>query len=203
MSQLVPAPSESSLPVIRVSDLRQWSYCPRVPYFSLVCPVPKMQSYKMRLGQEKEERLARLLKRRTLSTFGLAGGEIERNVELYSARLALSGKLDLLIRRGVERYPVEVKFAQGQPQLHHRVQLCGYAMLLEDQFNVRVSHGFVICLPDELITTVPIDLPLRAAVNSTLRALRTMIMDESCPPAHPFAAACIDCEYRNFCGDTV
>jgi len=200
---LRPQPAEPATTVVRISDLRQWSYCPRVAYFSLVCPVPKVETYKMRLGREKEERLAHLLRRRTLGSFGLEGGEIEHNVELYSSRLGLSGKLDVLIRRGAERFPVEVKFTSGTPQINHRLQLGGYAMLLEDEFGVPVSQGFILRLPDDAITTVSIDVSLRDMVASVATAIRETIVHERCPPAHPLSACCVDCEYRNFCGDTV
>jgi CRISPR-associated exonuclease Cas4 len=114
-----------------------------------------------------------------------------------------SGKLDLLIRRGAERFPVEVKFTSGPPRINHRVQLGGYAMLLEDEFGVPVTRGFIVCLPDDAITPVLIDGPLRDTVTSVVTAIREMIIHERCPPAYPLSACCQDCEYRNFCGDTV
>lgn len=189
--------------VVRVSDLRQWTYCPRVVWFSQVCPVPKRESYKMKLGREKEQRLVRLLRRRTLSDFGLAGGTVERNVELFSPELGLTGKLDVLIRRHRDLLPVEVKFTQGAPEQHHRIQLAGYALLLEQRSGQPVSQGFVLCLPDERITPVPIDARLRDSVTRAVKAIREMAKDECFPVPTPDVSCCVDCEYRNFCGDTV
>lgn len=204
MRTLAERPLEDSTGgIVRVSDLRQWTYCPRVVYFSQVCPLPKHESYKMKLGREKEDRLARLMRRRTLSDFGLVGGTIERNVELFSPALGLSGKLDLLIRRHRELFPVEVKFTRGVPEWHHRIQLAGYALLLEHRSGVTVSRGFVICLPDEAITSVPIDAPLRESVATAVSAMREMIRRERFPDPTPDVGCCVDCEYRNFCGDTV
>jgi CRISPR-associated exonuclease Cas4 len=190
-------------PVLRVSDLRQWTYCPRVAFFTLVCPVPKVSSFKMVVGLQKEQRLARLQRRRTLRAFGLSGGTVEADVSLYSPRLGLAGRLDLLIRRGPQRFPVEVKFTHGPSRLNHHLQLTGYALLLEDLFGLPVPCGYVVRLPDDEAERIEIDNPLREAAAALVAALRDMIRTERFPPASPLLARCVDCEYRNFCGDVL
>jgi CRISPR-associated exonuclease Cas4 len=199
------APAERPRGVLRVSDLRQWTYCPRVAWWTHVCPVGKVESFKMRQGLLKERRLQRLQKRRTLRSFGFKGsaGSIECNVSLYSPRLQLSGRLDLLLRWGAGVYPVEIKFTRGPAQLNHRLQLAGYALLIEDQFGIPVPHGYVVRLPDDTVDRVSIDGPLRDLTLMTMDALRAMIRDERMPPASPVLARCVDCEYRLFCGDIV
>lgn len=190
-------------PVLRVSDLRQWAYCPRIAWWTLVCPVPKVESFKMQTGRLKEHRLQQLQSRRTLRRFGLRQGTVESNIDLFSPRLGLVGRLDLMVRTGACRYPVEVKFTQGPTRLNHCLQLAGYALLLEDLFGVPVSHGYLARLPDDVIDRIDLDDPLRALAVGTLHALRGMIRDERIPPPSPILARCIDCEYRLFCGDVL
>lgn len=197
--QIAPEPR----PVVRVSDLRQWTYCPRVAFFTLVCPVPKVASFKMAVGLQKEQRLARLQRRRTLRAFGLDAGTVEADVSLWSPRLGLAGRLDLLIRRGPQRFPVEVKFTHGPSRLNHHVQLTGYALMLEDLFGLPVPCGYVVRLPDDQVERIEIDTRLREATHSLLAALRQMITEERFPPASPILARCLDCEYHNFCGDVL
>lgn len=194
-------PTITPHPPLRVSDLRQWVYCPRVAWFTLVCPVPKRESYKMQLGRQKEQHLARLLRRRTLRAFGLEAGDMETGVQLYSPQLGLSGKLDVMIRQGRYRYPVEVKFTRGEARLNHRIQLAGYALLLESELGIVVPHGYVLRLPDDKVERIELTERLRETVISLLRAIRDMIYHERTPPASPVTACCVDCEYRNFCGD--
>lgn len=188
-------------PVVRISDLRQWVYCPRVVWWTQVCPVGKYVSYKMQQGLLKERRLQRLQKRRTLHAFGLLEGRAECNVELYSPTLGLAGRLDLLIKTGPLRIPVEIKFTRGPAQMNHRVQLAGYALLLENLYGVSVPHGYVMRLPDNTVEKILIDLELRELTSRTILALRATIRDEIMPPANPLMAKCSDCEYRIFCGD--
>jgi CRISPR-associated exonuclease Cas4 len=198
-------PLEKPRQVLRVSDLRQWMYCPRVAWWTHVCPVGKLESFKMKQGLLKERRLQRLQKRRTLCRFGFRGddGAIDCNVPLFSPRLQLTGRLDLLLRWGTARFPVEIKFTQGPARLNHRLQLAGYAMLLEDEYGIPVSHGYVVRLPDDTVDRIEIDAPLRDLTLKTMDALRSMIHAERMPPASPIPARCIDCEYRLFCGDIV
>jgi CRISPR-associated exonuclease Cas4 len=195
------APSERPTPVLRVSDLRQWTYCPRVVWWTHVCPVGKVESFKMRMGLLKERRLQRLQKRRTLRAFGLKQGQVEHNVSLFSEALGLSGRLDMLIRWGAVRYPVEIKFTHGPARLNHRLQLAGYALLLEAAYGVPVTHGYVVRLPDDTVDHVAIDAPLRDLTWKTIAALRRTIDHEQLPPANPLLARCTDCEYLRYCGD--
>ncbi|MCC7422669.1 MAG: CRISPR-associated protein Cas4 [Planctomycetaceae bacterium] len=192
-----PAPQ----PVIRVSDLRQWVYCPRVAWFTLMCPVGKVESYKMRMGRMKEDRLARLQKRRSLHAFRLHEGTVHDNVRLHSERLGLTGMLDRLIWQEGRAYPVEVKFTSGPARLNHRVQLAGYAMLLREVYRVDVPHGYIVRLPDETVDRIDLDAPLMETTNRLLESLREMISAERAPPPSPIQGRCSDCEYRNFCGD--
>jgi len=203
MTAILPLtkPHEISTPTVRVSDLRQWTYCPRVTWWTHVCPVGKIESFKMKQGLAKERRLQKLQKRRSLRAFGLKQGTVECNVSLYSESLGLSGKLDMLIRWGITRFPVEIKFTRGPARLNHRLQLAGYALLLEDHFGAPVSHGYVVRLPDDTVDKVLIDAPLRDLTWKTMQALRTTIHHEQMPPASPLLAKCTDCEYLCFCGD--
>lgn len=193
------------VPHLRVSDLRQWTYCPRVAWWTYVCPVPKRASLKMRCGLAKERRLQQLQKRRSCRDFGFPPGtaSLQANVPLMSTNLHLSGRLDLLLVRGNQRFPVEVKFSHGPARLNHRLQLAGYALLLEDLFGIPVPHGYIVRLPDETIDRVPIDQPLRDLALQTMQALRHMLLSEQMPPASPILARCADCEYRRFCGDVL
>ncbi|HUP80519.1 MAG TPA: CRISPR-associated protein Cas4 [Pirellula sp.] len=202
MTSLLQLPLILKPPVlVRVSDLRQWTYCPRVIWWTQVCPVGRYVSFKMKKGQEKELRLQRLQKRRTLKSFGMKLGEVQTNVVLISERLGLTGKLDMMVVQGIQRLPAEIKFTQGHARLNHRLQLAGYAMLIEEVFGTSVPVGFVIRLPDDEVDTIEIDDSLRKLATQTIEAIRSTISRECIPAAVPVLGRCVDCEFRNFCHD--
>lgn len=195
------APTDLQSPIVRVSDLRQWTYCPRVVWWTHVCPVGKVESFKMKLGLCKEQRLQRLQKRRTLKSFGLRQGQVQANVSLHSAQLGLCGKVDMLIHQGLSRYPVEIKFTQGAARLNHKLQLAGYAILLESIYGSPVPYGYVVCLPEDTVDRIEIDPDLRNLAWQTIQAIRRTLHLERIPPPVAQQARCVDCEYFHFCGD--
>lgn len=197
----ITRPRPVSTPVVRISDMRQWTYCPRVVWWTHVCPVGKVESFKMKLGVAKERRLQRLQRRRTLRAFGLREGQIESNVSLFSPDLGLSGKLDLLIHQPGRYFPVEVKFTQGPARLNHQLQLAGYALILESIFGLPVPHGYIVRLPEDSADRISLDASLRDLAWRTIEAIRQTISREHIPPPAPSPARCRDCEYRRFCGD--
>lgn len=186
---------------VRISDVRQYVYCPRVIWWTFVCPVRKRETFKMQLGQRKEQRLQKLQQRRTLRAFGLAQGDVECNVDLHSSDLALSGRLDMLLNTGTTRYPVEIKYTHGSSQQNHRMQLAGYAIIVEAIYGTPVPCGFLVRLPDDTAEAVPITDELRQAFYHEVASLRRILDSQLIPPPNIHPRKCTDCEYRNHCGD--
>jgi CRISPR-associated protein Cas4 len=120
---------------LRVSDIKQYFYCPRIIFFKYVCPVPVKITRKMEYGKEAHIELDRLEKRRTFKRYNLAEGRRFFHTQLYSPRLGLEGRLDMYIEAAGENFPVEFKNTTGGLSLNHKYQLVAYAMLLEDFFN--------------------------------------------------------------------
>ena len=53
-------------------------------------------------------------------------------------------------------FPVDFKASEASVRENHVVQLCGYALLLEEKFRRTVDRGFIFLSPIEEI--VPIDI---------------------------------------------
>lgn len=191
----------SDLLPLRVTDLKQYAYCPRIVFYQYVLPVEKVSTYKMEAGKAQEARLDALEKRRKLVRYGLSEGSRRFHVWLSSKRLGLSGKLDLLIETPSGRYPVDFKFTSGGVRANHRAQLGAYALLIEDTIGGRVERGFIYLIPRQDAEEVTITAALRQEVTETLEIIRTMIRNELLPPPTPHRARCAECEYRNYCGD--
>src|SRR5437016_2602247 len=125
-------PPMADLFPLRVNDLKQFEYCPRIVFYNTVMPVERKSTIKMERGKEIELKLDALEARRTLRRYRLAEGERQYHVWLSSDRLGLSGKLDLLIVTPDACYPVDFKHTRDRPRRNHVLQLGGYAVLVED-----------------------------------------------------------------------
>lgn len=139
MIDLEQLSAESSLTPLRVNDLKQFEYCPRIVFYNTVMPVERKITIKMERGKKEELRLDALETRRTLKRYELGSGERRFHVGLESARLGLSGKLDLLIVSPKGLFPVDFKYTRNRPHCNHVVQLTGYALLVEEDFQTQVE----------------------------------------------------------------
>ena len=81
---------------LRVSDLKQYIYCPRIIYYYYVLPIPR-RVRKMEYGKLEHVEISRLEKRRRLKAYGLLEGDRKFQVHLQSSRLGLHGLLDMII----------------------------------------------------------------------------------------------------------
>lgn len=192
--------SAAALP-LRVNDLKQHAYCPRIVFYQYAMPVAKKATFKMERGKSIEPRIEDLERRRKLRKYGLDRGERHFQVWLNSARLGLSGRLDLLIKTPDALYPVDFKDTVEPVRYNHHVQLCAYALLIEDTFPVTVSAGFVYRVPRHDVSAIAMTENLRRDTIDCIREMRAMIRSERMPPPTNLRARCTDCEYRNYCGD--
>jgi len=113
----------------------------------------------------------------------------------------LSGKLDLLIEAEGACFPVDFKYTTGRPHHNLRLQLAGYALLVEENLRKPVPAGFIFLTINDAVVRFAMTSDLLAEARSALRNLQSMITNEAFPDATPVRARCTDCEYRNFCGD--
>lgn len=186
---------------LRVTDIKQYVYCPRIIYFTYVCPVDKKTTRKMEYGKEAHMELDQLEKRRKFKRYNLSDAERKFHAHLFSERLGLEGKLDMHLLADGEIFPVEFKHTLKGPSLNHKYQLVAYAMLLEDAYNKPVRYGFLQVYPEGEVTPVEITPNARKFVKEMLQKIRAMVREQIFPPATQRKARCIDCEYRNFCND--
>lgn len=186
---------------MRISDLKQFVYCPRVVFYNYVMPVEKVTTFKMEHGKIAEDKIERLEHRRKLKKYGLSEGKREFHKHLYSKNLELSGAIDLLIKTADSYYPIDFKYTTSQPHKNHLYQLLGYALILEDIYKYKISRGFVYIIPKEDAVFFDLTDDLKSKAKILLSEMRDMIASQQMPSPASSKNKCTDCEYRNFCGD--
>lgn len=187
---------------LRVTDLKQFAYCPRVVYYTHCLPLLRPITYKMEASMQQHEKAAEDEARRSLRAYGLSQGERRFDVALSSERLGLSGRMDMVIvLDSVEAIPVDYKLSRhGEARQYHQ-QLAAYAELIEDNWQLPVQRGFIYLLPERRAEAVKLSGRLRSNVRSQVTAIRHMISQQVMPAATTVRARCVDCEFRRFCND--
>lgn len=135
-------------PMVSVSDVVQYFYCPRKIYYLKVLGVPFKVKRKMEVGREEDEKEeSRLGERKTV--YGIDRGEVEQvlhNLYLEDSRVGLAGQVDTVLRlRSGEHIPVDSKYTEEVAvHRHYRKQLVAYSVLLESAFGTAVSRGILL-----------------------------------------------------------
>lgn len=187
---------------LRVSDLKQYIYCPRILYYYYTLPVPRRVTRKMQYGGLEHVEIHRLEKRRSLKAYGILEGERTFQVFLESERLGLHGVLDMMITTSTgDVYPVDFKHSLSKKGLHQKYQLAAYTMLLEEKYSKPVRFGFLYLIPAKTAIPVEITPGMRDHVKKTLSAIRTIAKSERMPGYVRSKQRCTDCEFHNFCAD--
>ena len=186
---------------LSVTDLRQVNYCKRVVFYIHRMAGAGRETFKMSEGRLAQEELEKLELRRTLRRYGLAEARRRFGLWLRSERLKLSGKLDLLLEGQDDAAVVEFKLISGDPQKGHWMQLCGYALLVEDVLGLKVSQGFLYRIPDEKVFVKEFDADSKREVLATLQYIREVIASGMLPEPTKWRKRCEHCEYINYCAD--
>ncbi|MFW6237789.1 MAG: CRISPR-associated protein Cas4 [Halanaerobiales bacterium] len=186
---------------LNVTDIKQYMYCRRIIYFTYCQPVKKKNTYKMKFGKEQHDIVDRLEKRRTLKRYGLDKGEKIFRYKVYSHKLGLSGRLDMLVKTDREYIPIEMKYSRNSPGLNHKYQLAAYMLLLEETEKKGIRKGLIHTIPDKRTYVYKNDDSLREKVVEIIDKIRDMISQERFPGGPRGWKKCKDCEYKKFCGD--
>ena len=188
---------------LEVTDLKQYAWCPRIPFYRYCLPRIRPVTYAMREGilshQEESERE----ERRSLRAYGLTHGERRFDLALSSQRLGLIGRLDLAIRLENEAVVVDYKLTRDPVGSHYRLQLAAYALLLEEAWSLPVTRAFIYQIPLRHADEVRLTPQLRRQVSATAAAIRRNVAAEQMPPPCARRSRCVTCEFRRFCNDAL
>ena len=195
--------------LLEVTDLKQYTYCPRIPFYRYCLPRIRPVTYGMREGiQQHQEEPARE-ERRSLRAYGLTDGERVFDVPLRSEALGLVGRLDMAIRCAetttlpAEAIVVDYKLSRGAAGLHFQVQLAAYALLLEEAWRLSVRRMFLYHLPERQAEEIALTPALRRRVPQSTAAVQRLVRTEQMPAAPTNKARCVTCEFRRFCNDAI
>jgi len=189
--------------LLRVTDLKQFVYCPRVIYFTYCLPTLRPTTFKMEAGTDAHEAAVAQERRRRLAAYGLKAGERRFDVRLMSEELGLSGAVDLVIvqRDPPQVWPVDYKLSRRTTARHHKLQLTAYGLLLEENWGMPAPEGYIYSLVRRKAEAVVLGKALREEVRKRVREMHEMLRTERMPPPPSSRRRCIECEFRRFCND--
>lgn len=171
--------------LINVSDLNQYSYCPR-RYWYLQFYDTQGRNYELVEGKTTHENQS-------------TRGDWLNELYLESETLGLKGRIDILELDNERPIPVERKRAEsGDYYRSDEVQLAGYCMLLEEHIGESVHEGAIYLYETDQRMHVQITERHRETVREQIQAIQAMSVD-SIPPFTDNPKQCEACSARSYC----
>lgn len=184
--------------MITAGELKNWAYCPRVVYYRRRLGATSTPTYKMQAGLDAQALIEKFEARRSLGKYGFGEARRQRDLWIADEELDFNGRIDYLLEDDEEAAIVDFKLTSGEPGDNHRLQLAGYAWLVERRLGKPVRRCFIYRIPDDRIFEIPITDELRATRTAALAQIQDL---DELPEATAVRGRCTDCEYLNFCGD--
>jgi CRISPR-associated exonuclease Cas4 len=161
---------------VAISALQHWCYCPRQ-----CALIHQEQAFADNVHTARGHALHRLVD--LPGDVLKAGIKIERALPLWSDRLGLIGKADLVeVHSDGTRFPVEFKHGPKRRALHDDLQLAAQALCLEEMLGRPVPRGAIYHASSRRRREVEIGPTLRKQVVDTVSAIRAMLAAERLPP---------------------
>jgi CRISPR-associated exonuclease Cas4 len=161
---------------VMISALEHYSYCPRQCALIHIEQTFDENIYTVK-GTQAHERVDQAMERVE------DGMRVERALPLWSARLGLRGRADVVEFHGATPYPVEYKLGKKREWEHEAVQLCAQALCLEEMLEIPVPAGAIYYCTSRVRREILFDADLRAQVEALAQATRTMLTEGVLPSA--------------------
>ncbi|MEM3700990.1 MAG: CRISPR-associated protein Cas4 [Candidatus Bathyarchaeia archaeon] len=181
--------SDVAEPLVSVTDVKHYVYCPRLVYFDRVLHARPVFGSQQEESQELHMEYVRKELRRKDAVYyspEFVGAEKLLFVSLVSKSLQLHGVVDCIIRTVKGEYvPVEYKNMnsdRGKAYMDHKYQLVAYALLVEENFGTVVKRGFVNYIPEQLILKFEMTPTMKSYVKRIVGHIKRIIREERLPP---------------------
>ncbi len=161
--------------LVMISALEHYSYCPRQCALIHVEQTFDENLYTLR-GRAVHERVDE-----PVGEFQ-EGVRVERALPLWSKRLGLIGKADVVEVHGATPFPVEYKHGSKLERDHDDLQLCAQALCLEAATGKSVPRGAIFYHSSRRRREVELDQTLRQEVEKAVIEIRKMMAEKMLPP---------------------
>jgi CRISPR-associated exonuclease Cas4 len=127
------------------------------------------------------------------------GVKILRALPVFSDRLGLNGKCDIIEQRpDGSLFPVEFKVGKRRQWENDDVQLCAQALCLEEMFQTAIPRGAIFHADSKRRREIEFSPALRTLTEKTITDLHALL-DSAAIPRAEFREACEECSLYEIC----
>jgi CRISPR-associated exonuclease Cas4 len=188
--------------MIPVNLIRQYIFCPRIVYFSLLTNIKPIYPKHVRLGEEYHNIQEKLSKNRKFKKLNIEYHDIVQNRYYEDQKYNICGKVDLALICDDEVIPLEFKSSNSKKlQKGHIMQTIGYGILLSKEYNKKFKKAFVVYNNNLKLFQIDIQIPLKIEFFEYIKKIEKIVKNETFPNSSANENQCMQCEYINYCDD--
>lgn len=187
-----------SLPI---SLIRQYCFCPRIPYFQELLKLNPARPQWVRQGEDLHQKQEKVFKHRTLKRFNLEQAQQKFNIFVSSESFALHGLVDSILVNETHIFPIEFKLGGNKPRKGQVLQLTAYAMLLEEEYRLSCPTGFILYESKGKTHHIEFTPKQQKQVIEIRDKIFNDLEKSYLPDSSATPAQCTQCEYLNHCND--
>lgn len=176
---------------VMISALEHYSYCPRQCALIHLEQTFEENLYTLR-GSLAHKRVDTPIERFEHQM------RVERGLPLWSSKLGLIGKADVVEFHDTTPFPVEYKLGKRRNWAYEAIQVCAQALCLEEMFGLEVPAGAIYYCSSRVRRDILFDQTLRSAVANATEGVRALLHEKQLPSAVS-DQRCQNCSLRDAC----
>lgn len=183
---------DGDMDLVPISALQHWAYCPRQ------CGLIHLeQAFAENIHTARGQAVHHLVDGPGYEI--KAGVRVERALPIWSERLGLIGKADVVeFYPDGTVYPVEFKHGRKKQAIHDDLQLAAQALCLAEMLGKPVEQGAIYHASSRRRREVTITPALICLVEETTAAIRAMLVSGVLPPPVN-DGRCRECSLKEIC----
>ena len=188
---------------INVSMFRQYSFCPRIPYYEFFLDLKVRKPEWTHLGNRWEEIFKKKFDRRTLNRFGLQQDAQKLfYLHLHSEKLNIHGIVDCLLLTDDLVLPIEFKKSRFHISTGHKLQLYAYGLMAAEIYQKKFEKGYLIYGEQaNNYYCLKVSPSLQENFSKAQQNIQSMYEKAVKPSSSASIAQCQQCEYLLHCND--
>lgn len=184
-----------------VSLLRQWAYCPRIPFFREALGLSPVAPRWVESGTGYDAVQDALSGDRRFSSMSAAKMRPCRRVSLSDPVLRIHGIADLILLVDDRLYACDYKLEARRIERGARLQLAAYAIMAERLYGLPCEALIVLTGKPMRLLVAKWSAELRAEVEAAIGQVRAILEAGILPASDAGPEKCGICEYLNYCND--
>jgi CRISPR-associated exonuclease Cas4 len=170
-------------------------------YYNLLTNIKPIYPRQVSLGENYHELQNEMLQSRKFKKFHIKYEEIISDKYFENESINICGKVDLAFITKGEVIPVEFKHISSKPSYSHILQLVGYGILLEKEYQKDFKTAFIIHSNNMKFYKIDITQKHKKDFFEVLKSIEKIVKNDILPNSSANENQCIQCEYLNYCDD--